>query len=97
MAITSTSPGSSSSRRGRLPVEQGREAARFEQPRQRSFDALRLLAGLTTPRAQPTQVVDRSGAVVLQTDDPRQLNQCRPELQHWPFVEVRSHDPARDP
>jgi hypothetical protein len=72
-----------------LPVEQGRETARFEQPGQRSFDALRLISGLTPPRAQPTQVVDRSRAVVLQTDDPRQLNQCRAELQHRPFVEVR--------
>ena len=72
-----------------LPVQQGREAASFEQPRQRSLDALRLFAGLTTPRAQPTQVVDRGGAVVLQADDPRQLDQGRPEFQHRTFVEVR--------
>ena len=36
-----------------LPVQQGREAASFEHPRQRCLDALRLFAGLTTPRAQP--------------------------------------------
>jgi len=40
-----------------LPVEQGREAARLEQPCQRSLDPLRLISGLTPPRAQPTQVV----------------------------------------
>jgi hypothetical protein len=71
-----------------LPIEQRRESTRLEQPGETCLNPSRLIPSVSTTSAESPQVVDRGRAVVLQANDPWQLNQRRAEPENRPLEYV---------
>jgi hypothetical protein len=72
-----------------VPVQDDSKSLRLEELAKAFLDSSRLAVGLAAPRPQAPEVVNRSRAVVLQANKPRQLNEQVPKFQDRALEQFR--------